>query len=108
MPTDSPPIFTPKPLHFRLAGEMLRRYLDREVSRGCHDWLWPDWFPVAEREPLVREMERRNRRRPLTADDLAEIEESVQMYATKEWGPPDWWVSQVMVEILSEVPDADR
>lgn len=92
-----------KPLYLRLAGEMLRRYVDREVSRNCSDWTWPAWFPVAEREPFVREMERRNHIRRTDYDAAnVETEESVAMYCAGENGPPDWWVAGVLSQMLLE------
>lgn len=95
------------PLYLRLAAEMFQRYIYGRVSRNCSDWQWPEWFPVAEREPLVREMERRNHRHhAVTPEIQAEIEESVQMYATKADGPPDWWVSEVLCEMIAEMGEA--
>lgn len=74
----------------RLAGWVLTLYADRQVSRGCDDLEWPEWFPVAEREPLVRDMERENNPDPSRAE---EVEESVRRYATNSWCPPAWWLA---------------
>ena len=38
----------------RLVGFILHLYADGQVSRGCDDFEWPEWFPREEREPLVR------------------------------------------------------
>lgn len=91
------------PLLQRLAGEMLRRYLDGEVSNNCHDWTWPAWFPQAERVSFVREMERRNHVNRTDYDAVhIETEESVAMYCADEYGPPDWWVARVLAQMLLE------
>ena len=44
------------PARLQLAGWILRLYAARQVAKGCDDLDWPDWFPVDERESLVREM----------------------------------------------------
>lgn len=82
----------------RLAAEVLTLYTEHRVSTRCSDWHWPKWFPVDERALLVREMERWND--PNVTDDY--MAESLQMYATRANGPPDFFLAGYFVHLLRE------
>lgn len=85
------------PLYLRLAGQLLSKAADEFGNHGCNDWEWPDWFPVRERETFVRAMERANNPASDRADEVAD---SVGRYATREYGPPDWWVMSFLADEL--------
>ena len=78
------------PHWLRLAAHILRLYADRQIARGCDDLDWPNWFPVDEREPLVRAMEHDNNPDPAR---VAEVEDSVKHYARGSYSPPAWWLA---------------
>ena len=86
------------PARLQLAGWILRLYAARQVAKGCDDLDWPDWFPVDEREPLVREMSVANRD---NADDLAG---HLRMYATGSTCPPAWWLAAFFADRMG-APD---
>jgi hypothetical protein len=77
---------------------VLDLYADHQVSRNCDDLDWPLWFPVEEREPLVRAMEKDNNPDPSRA---AEVEESVEMYARGARCPAAWWLAGFFATMLS-------
>lgn len=86
------------PLHLRLAGHLLSMAAEEFGNHGCNDWDWPDWFPADEREAFVRAMEKANN--PAT-DRADEIQESVDMYAGNDGGPPDFWVMGFLADELT-------
>ena len=93
------------PCWWRLAGEVLERHANREVARGCDDFDWPEWFPVAQREPLVRALEHYNNPAPERA---AEVEESVEMYARHPRRAPGLnWLAGFFAAVLDEVGRED-
>jgi hypothetical protein len=83
----------------RLAGHVLDLYSDGQVARGCDDLAWPEWFPVSEREPLVREMERWNG--PEEGREK-EIAATVALYAPSASAPPAWWIAGFFAGVLTK------
>lgn len=88
------------PARLQLAGWILRLYAARQVAKGCDDLDWPEWFPVDEREPLVREMTEANSKDP---DEHAR---DVQAYATGSTCPPAWWLAGFFADRLG-APDVE-
>lgn len=85
------------PDRLRLMAWVLNLYVDRQISRGCDDLDWPEWYPVDDRELLVREMARAN------GSDAIDTEDSVRMYATGTMCPPAWWLGGFLAEkVLNE------
>jgi hypothetical protein len=82
------------PIRLRLAGWVLTLYADGQVSRNCDDLDWPEWFPVFEREPLVRDMERANGGGP------EEVADAINRYTTSSMCPPAWWLAAFFAEAM--------
>ena len=85
-----------------LAAHILDQYVNGLVCGGCDDFDWPEWFPMAEREPLVREMARRNNKNA----DEEEIASYVESYATSKRAPAVWWFAGFFRGVFNEAGGA--
>jgi len=83
-----------KALHRRLAAHMLELYVEGKVSRGCSDWLWPDWFPVEERGPFAYAMEMAN------SGNESDATEGAAVYGASIYGPADFSVALHCIRLL--------
>ena len=90
------------PLHLRLAAHMLELYVGDEISNGCSDWKWPDWFPKKERGQFAFDLEVAN------SGNKEQAEEDRALYGKGKWGPDDFAVAAYCITLLKAAAKQEK